>query len=467
MGADDYSFDDEKMRDFLVHGFCVLRVDYPRSFHERIYEQTRKILNQDGNPGNNVLPRIPEVQKVFDHPAVRGALTSLLGPTYVMHVHRHPHVNGPQGSGGGWHKDSYWGYRKVRDHHPRWIMAMYYPQDVPLELGPTGTIPGSQYFESRVASLPLPAAAPRDPEGIGLPGVGEAGTVILIHFDLWHRAFPNHSDQTRYMFKFQFTRLDEPARAHWNRKQTDIPLNGLADHIRSPLWRQMWRWLAGDATWETTGDPSRLAAGLFDDSEEIRLPAAYTLGGLGEAGQAVLREGLYDEREEVRQAACYGLTTAGPGAVPNLSQALAAPNEQTRGYAVYALGDRGAPAAETVPALTALCNDPSSFVRRNLADALGQIRSQAPLAVPALIRLLGDPDDQVRFNAAYGLAKFREDAARAVPALSEALDDANRYVRGHAAIALEQIGTSEALHPLLHHLQATRWCPLTTRESTF
>src|SRR6478752_5771227 len=97
MGLDGYCFDDEKMRDFLVQGFCVLRVDYPRSFHERIYEQTQKILAQDGNPGNNILPRIPEVQKVFDHPAVRGALTSLLGPTYVMHVHRHPHVNGPQG----------------------------------------------------------------------------------------------------------------------------------------------------------------------------------------------------------------------------------------------------------------------------------------------------------------------------------------------------------------------------------
>lgn len=467
MGLDEFLFDDEKMRDFLVQGYCVLKVDLPPSFHEQVYEKTKKVLAQDGNPGNNILPRIPEVQEVFDNPVVKGALTSILGPSYVMHVHRHAHSNTPKGSGGGWHKDSYWGYGKVRDHHPRWIMAMYYPQDTPLELGPTGAVPGSQYFESRVPTLPLPADAPPDEEGIGLPCVGEAGTVILIHFDLWHRAFPNHSDQERYMFKFQFTRMDEPTEAHWNRKESEVPLNGLSDNVRSPLWRQTWRWLSGDSSWETTGDPAALKESLRDTSEEVRLNAAYTLGGLGEDGRAALREGLTDERDEVRRASCYGLASAGPEALSDLTEALQSPNDRTRGYAVYALGDQGLRAAEAVPALAALCDDPSEFVRRNLADALGQIRSNPSVAVPALTRLLNDPDGQVRFNAAYGLAKFRQDAVSAIPALSEALTDENRYVRGHATIALEQIGTAEALRPLLHHLQATRWCPLTTRESTF
>jgi hypothetical protein len=467
MGLQPFLFDDETMRDFMVNGYCVLKVDLPASFHERIFEKTKEILASEGNPGNNILPRIPEVQQVFDHPVVVGALTSVLGPNYVMHVHRFAHSNGPGGNGGGWHKDSYWGYNRVRDHHPRWIMAMYYPQDVALERGPTGTIPGSQYFESRVPTLPLPADAPRDVEGIGLPAVGEAGTVILIHFDLWHRAFPNHSDQERYMFKFQFTRMDEPTEANWNRQETDIPLNGHSDHPRSPVWRQTWRWLAGDPSWETTGDPATLKGALRDDSEEVRLHAAYTLGGLGEAGVTVLRDGLYEERDEVRRAACYGLAAAGAGAIPELIEALHAPSERVRAYAVYALGDLGTRAAAAVPALTALCDDPSEFVRRPLADALGQIRSEPAVAVPALTRLLSDSDGQVRFNAAYGLAKFRGDAASAIPALSVALADENRYVRGHATIALEQIGTPEAIHTLLHHLQATRWCPITTPRSSF
>lgn len=119
MGFADFRFDDETMRDFLVNGYCVLKVDLPQEFHERIFEKTKAILAEDGNPGNNILPRIPEVQQVFDNPVVVGALTSLLGPSYVMHVHRFAHPNGPGGQGGGWHKDSYWGYSRVRDHHPR------------------------------------------------------------------------------------------------------------------------------------------------------------------------------------------------------------------------------------------------------------------------------------------------------------------------------------------------------------
>lgn len=470
MGLEAFLFDDAAMRDFLVQGYCVLKVNLPAEFHQQVFEKTKKLLAEEGNPGNNILPRLPEVQQVFDDPAVKGALTSLLGPSYVMHVHRFAHPNGPGGNGGGWHKDSYWGYSKVRDHHPRWIMAMYYPQDVPLELGPTGAVPGSQYYESRVATLPLPKDAPVDPEGVGLPVIGEAGSVILIHFDLWHRAFPNHSDQHRYMFKFQFTRMDEPLpnQPHWKRQASEIPLNGLTDHPRSPVWKQQWRWLSGETAWETTGDAVALKTALESTDEEVRLSAAYTLGGLGAAGIAALREGLHNpERDEVRRAACYGLAAAGGAAVPTLTEALGSENERTRGYAVYALGDLGARAASAVSALVALTDDPSPFVRRNLAEALGPIRSQPALSVPTLTKLLQDDDDQTRFNAVYGLAKFGAEATSALPVLTDALSDDNRYVRGHATIALEQLGTPEALKTLLHHFHTTRWCPLTTRESTF
>ena len=135
-----YLFDDDAMRDFIVNGYHVISVDKPVALHDGIYEKTKAIIDEDGNPGNNLLPRVPEIQQVYDDPRVQGALTSLLGPDYVMHAHRHPHVNPPNSRGGAWHKDSYWGYTKVRDHHPRWIMAMYYPQDTPVEIGPTGVV---------------------------------------------------------------------------------------------------------------------------------------------------------------------------------------------------------------------------------------------------------------------------------------------------------------------------------------
>jgi hypothetical protein len=40
-----------------------------------------------GNLGNNVLPLIPEIQEIFDHPLVHGAMQGVLGENYAMHSH--------------------------------------------------------------------------------------------------------------------------------------------------------------------------------------------------------------------------------------------------------------------------------------------------------------------------------------------------------------------------------------------
>jgi len=84
-----------------------------------------------------------------------------------------------------------------------------------------------------------------------------------------------------------------------------------------------------------------------------------------------------------------------------------------------------------------------------------------------LTTLLADEDGQTRFNAAYGLARHGAAAAPATDALVRALDDENRYVRNHSAEALEQIGTPEALRALTDFLNVSRWCPITTKDSTF
>ncbi len=461
-----YLFDDDAMRDFIVNGYCVINVDQPVALHDTIYEKTKAIIDEEGNPGNNLLPRVPEIRQVYDDPAVQGALTSLLGPDYVMHAHRHPHVNPPHSRGGGWHKDSYWGYAKVRDHHPRWIMAMYYPQDTPVEIGPTGVIPGSHYVESREETIGADGAGPD-----GSPASGKAGTVTIIHFDLWHRAFPNGTDKVRYMMKFQFTRMSEPVRPYWNKQRDEIELGALSGHARSAMWRNMWHWLAGDGS---AGTGSRgedrvaaLAGDLTHALEEKRLHAAYTLAECGEAALPHLLGALQHEEDEVRREACYGICALGPAAVDPLVSLLEHENDRVRGYAVYALGDIRTEGVSVVDRLAALVGDPSPFVRQNVADAIGQIKLNADRAVPALIDLMKDEDSQVRYNTAYALARFGADAQAAIPALADAFYDENRYVQGHAAIALEQIGTPEALHTLLHWLQASRWCPVTTAQSTY
>ena len=79
-----YLLNDNQMRDFIVNGYVIVKTDLPRSFHDEIYKTTNTVFEREGNPGNNLLPRIPEIQHVLDNPTVRGALTSLLGADYYI-----------------------------------------------------------------------------------------------------------------------------------------------------------------------------------------------------------------------------------------------------------------------------------------------------------------------------------------------------------------------------------------------
>lgn len=59
---------------------------------------------KEGNWGNNILPRLSEVNDVFQSPIIQGALTSVVGAGYVMHPHRHCNYTFPGRKVQGWHK---------------------------------------------------------------------------------------------------------------------------------------------------------------------------------------------------------------------------------------------------------------------------------------------------------------------------------------------------------------------------
>ena len=91
--------DDAAMRRFIVDGYLQVQARLPASFHARIRDRIGAVLARNGNPGDDILPHVPEIGQVFEAPAVRGALTSLLGPDYAIHPHRHCHDLGPGADG--------------------------------------------------------------------------------------------------------------------------------------------------------------------------------------------------------------------------------------------------------------------------------------------------------------------------------------------------------------------------------
>lgn len=470
MDTQENLLNDEEMRRFIIDGYIKIQTDFSPDFHATIFQQVEDMFENQGNLGNNLLPLIPEIQQVFSHPAVHGALTSALGENYVMHSHRYCHFNPPGSTGQNFHKDSYEGDEQIRRHRCRWMMGFYYPQDTTEDMGPTAVLPATQYYETHESAHAQPELAL----------CGEAGTVTLVHYDLWHRAMPNQTGKKRHMLKFLFTRLDEPKAPSWNSvDSTWQPLNGGASlEGHDVMWQSLWNWFYGkqDDVTEDTGASKngvpQLIAALGDKDEVVRLNAAYELGAVGAPAVPALIE-IWREASrsgvetESFQHATYALSAIGAPAVPALIDTLQDENESIRASAAYALGDIGSAAQEAVPALTQGLRDESALVRRHATEALGLIGQPAPDTVSALSGMLQDEHYWIRDNAARALARLGPAADAAIPALTDTLNDENRYVRFHATFALKQIGTPEATDVLFDHLLTSRWCPLTTSHSAF
>ena len=86
---------DEQIREFVVNGYLVFEPTVPEGTHETCYRKLNEIIDTELNPGNNILPRVPEMRHILNSPEVHGALISVLGPDYLEHPHRYCHPRKP------------------------------------------------------------------------------------------------------------------------------------------------------------------------------------------------------------------------------------------------------------------------------------------------------------------------------------------------------------------------------------
>jgi len=516
-----YLLTDEQMMQFIAKGYLVLQNDLPEQLHQGVMDKIYQVLHEEGNPGNNILPRVPDILEFFDTPVVKGALTSVLGQDYYMHPHRHCHYNQPgnQAPGGGqWHKDGYWS--SMRSHRPWWAMIFYYTQDITEDLGPTAIMPGTQYYEKFIGD-----------RGETLLPTGKAGTMVLVHFDIWHKASLNVSNLDRYMLKFQFVRLQAPEYPSWNNRSKDMPVSAgaPADHLN--LWKDVWDWLRGDRSGLESGaaaDETRLqqlkqelaaedgavrgraadALGLLgpaaasgvpalgrllsDPLETTALNAAYALGHLGDEGIEELARHIAEGTTLVAERAAYGIQGAGADAIPSLLELLKHSDAKRRALAAFVLGMIGASANGVQAALIAASSqDESAWVRRNAVEALGMLGDADGQVVSALAGALqasldeetdgsaeasdmygnnqGYIRNKIGYTATLSLLRTckKGDPQEVVRSLEKALSSKDRYVRAYASEALTYLRTSEAVDVLIRYYRTARWCPDTSKASTF
>ena len=434
---------DAQVQAYLTNGYITVQTAHPPAVHQNIHRQIETLFATEGNPGNDILPKVPDLYQILRDPAVDGALQSLLGPSYLIHPHRHCHHNPSGSKGQGMHQDSYENDQNVRHHRTRWTMAFYYPQDVSLDMGPTAILPATQYYNSSKQAY--------EREEMSL--CGRAGTVTIVHYDLWHRAMPNASDRDRFMVKFLFTRMGEPQAPSWDHR--DGTWQSAGTDPPTELCRRAWDWMRGTngSTAPTAAALDELRQALYAGAEAERLRAVYALSAHGEEAMPVLLNALRGEAKAHLKAnlanehtnpsqldAVFALSAVGRAAVPHMVELLGENDWWLRAAAADVLGDLGTTASDAVPHLTRALDDEAEWVRRNAVEALGNIGPDAAEAVPALSRRLQDSESWIRHNAALSLAKIGPAAAEAVPDLHKNIDDEDRYARANAAVALERIG---------------------------
>lgn len=261
MKTEDYLLTDAQVMRFVNYGYHLVEPDLPPGLNESIYEACSRL---EQNPGNGIYDAVPALREVYEHPMVRGALVSLLGEDMQMNAHRHLHTTPANHlRSQTWHQDG----TNVRHHQIRTVLAMYYPQDVTAENGPTVVLPGSHFRNAPTDRM----ATYTNIRGQVFLNV-KAGTVAITHYDIWHAATLNRSDRPRHMLKFLFDRKAEPLQPSWNHDPIHGPkiAKGMVSEMVGPptgytsdlykeweLRREMWEWLMGQ--------DAHVPAGAFKD----------------------------------------------------------------------------------------------------------------------------------------------------------------------------------------------------------
>ncbi len=200
------TMDDKRVMDFVSNGYVVLEGIVSDAFN-------RKCEMLPGGQIDEFIHTPEFLKEVLMQPEAAGVTRSLLGKNFFVPITAHHHLFEAPHSGQSWHSDgiSEYGYGV---HH---LQCYYYPKEVCLEDGPTMVLPGSHY---RLV----------DREALAHYGniIGQlsltvpAGTVVMTHYGIWHKAGPKLNSTRRGMIKYSYFRSSPPKR-DWVTNSDKVP----------------------------------------------------------------------------------------------------------------------------------------------------------------------------------------------------------------------------------------------------
>ena len=184
-----------QMAEFVARGFLRFDELVPDDINQAVMQDIDSNAIQ-GAPAGTPLSQCyggTAIRAMLDLPPIRGLIHSLVGADPLFD-HDAIHVREPnEGRAQGLHADS---IIDLRTHFD--IQIMYFPHDVPLEMGGTLLLPGSHF--RRVNEMDI--AAYQNMRG-QIPMVCKAGSILALHHGIWHCGRQNKTNRRRYMFKLR------------------------------------------------------------------------------------------------------------------------------------------------------------------------------------------------------------------------------------------------------------------------
>lgn len=433
-----YTPPERLVQEFACRGLVVLSPEslgVPAQIHAQVYAQEKAayLAKKPISPAS-----VPEVLQVLNAPGLVAACDQLIGPNWaiVPFTHNASFTSGARDQ--HWHKDDNGPYnaRKQRHHQAVQIEMLYYPQAVRPDMGPTATIPYSQYWalnheenqdnfagadhldfnymlsgmEGQPISGPDSKYSPEDirhrrtahdlrmrqavtdtgwPLVLPLEAAPlRAGSIVLYSHNTYHRGNHRRDDwqaweqNPRFMWRFWLYRTAEPAgdplpEPDWNRLGID-PLTqvDLADpgEDLTAVWRYHYHWMVtGRTPPPRPGQAETLAAQLYAKHESA---------------------------EPARIGAAYRLAALGDRrlAAQHLERALYDERESVRRAATYGLIALG---PEATPVFLRATASPLKWVRKAGVYGLGDASPlTSEVLQAAATRLETDPSVYVRAVAA-------------------------------------------------------------------
>lgn len=216
---------------FVARGFVRLDSIVPDEVNAAAIEEMQTILStwgSDARPDapdsgerlSEIYPEPSAIGRMLRTPQVDGAIRSLVGQDPAFD-HDFVHAREARDlSIQHLHADAIIDPTLAFD-----VQLFYFPHDVAPGEGGTGFIPGSHLRHVNHSDVARYRHLIGEEEFSG-----DAGTILIFHHGLWHRAMPNRGDRRRLMYKIRLNPRDTQVR-RWDTSDLDAMHNGPEDHI--------------------------------------------------------------------------------------------------------------------------------------------------------------------------------------------------------------------------------------------